>query len=194
MAEISSICVYCGSRFGRQQGPRRIAEALGAEMARRGIRLVYGGGHVGLMGAIADAVLAGGGEVIGVIPQHLQEWEVEHRELTELHVVDSMHSRKQLMFELADAFVVLPGGIGTLDETFEILSWRQLKLHDKPVVMLDPDGYWRPMRDLLQGVVDGGFAGPEVLDFYSLATDLDGLFETLAAAPEPSLPAHSERL
>lgn len=163
-------------------------------MARRGIRLVYGGGHVGLMGAIADAVLAGGGEVIGVIPQHLQEWEVEHRELTELHVVDSMHSRKQLMFELADAFVVLPGGIGTLDETFEILSWRQLKLHDKPVVMLDPDGYWRPMRDLLQGVVDGGFAGPEVLDFYSLATDLDGLFETLAAAPEPSLPAHSERL
>jgi len=194
MAEISSICVYCGSRFGRQQDYRETAVALGQEIARRGIRLVYGGGHVGLMGAIADAVLDAGGQVIGVIPKHLQDWEVGHHGLTELHIVDTMHARKQLMFELSDGFVALPGGIGTLDETFEIISWRQLRLHDKPLVILDDHGYWQPMEALLKAVVAGGFANPGITDFYAMARDVDGVFAALAAAPSSTGPGHPEQL
>ena len=166
---------------------------LGQEIARRSIRLVYGGGHVGLMGALADAVLDAGGEVIGVIPQHLQDWEVGHHGLTELHVVDTMHARKQLMFELSDGFVALPGGIGTLDETFEIISWRQLRLHNKPLVILDNNGYWQPMEALLQAVVTGGFADPGIADFYAMAQDVDGVFAALAAAPSSAGPGHPER-
>ncbi|MDP6689524.1 MAG: TIGR00730 family Rossman fold protein [Alphaproteobacteria bacterium] len=194
MAEISSICVYCGSRFGQQQEYRDTAIALGQEIARRGIRLVYGGGHVGLMGAVADASLAAGGEVIGVIPKHLQDWEVGHHGLTELHVVDTMHARKQLMFELSDGFVALPGGIGTLDETFEIISWRQLRLHDKPLVILDDGGYWQPMAELLRAVVAGGFADRGIADFYAMAGDVEGVFAALDAAPSPLGPGHPERL
>ena len=194
MAEISSICVYCGSRFGQQQDYRDTAVKLGQEIARRGIRLVYGGGDVGLMGAVADAVLAAGGQVIGVIPKHLQDWEVGHNGLSELHVVDTMHARKQLMFELSDGFIALPGGIGTLDETFEIISWRQLRLHDKPLVILDDGGYWQPMEALLQAVVTGGFADPGITEFYAMAQDVDGVFAALAAAPPSLGPGHPERL
>ena len=194
MAKISSICVYCGSRFGQRQDYRETAVTLGQEIARRGIRLVYGGGHVGLMGATADAVLAAGGEVIGVIPQHLQDWEVGHHGLTELHVVDTMHSRKQLMFELSDGFVALPGGIGTLDETFEIISWRQLRLHDKPLVILDDGGYWQPMAALLEAVVAGGFADPGIADFYATAKNVNEVFKLLAAAPPSLGRGHPERL
>ncbi len=158
------------------------------------MRLIYGGGHVGLMGATADAVLAAGGEVIGVIPKHLQNWEVGHHGLTELHVVDSMHSRKQMMFELADAFVALPGGIGTLDETFEIISWRQLRLHDKPLIILDDGGYWQPLTALLKAVVADGFADPGIAEFYTLATDVDQVFDCLAAAPSSHGPGYPERL
>ena len=158
------------------------------------MRLIYGGGHVGLMGATADAVLAAGGEVIGVIPKHLQDWEVGHHGLTELHVVDTMHSRKQMMFELADAFVALPGGIGTLDETFEIISWRQLRLHDKPLVILDDGGYWQPMAALLEAVVTGGFADPSIADFYEVAENVQGVFDCLSAAPPSRGPGHPERL
>ncbi len=158
------------------------------------MRMIYGGGHVGLMGATADAVLAAGGEVIGVIPKHLLEREVGHHGLTELRVVDTMHSRKQMMFELADAFVALPGGIGTLDETFEIISWRQLGLHDKPLVILDDRGYWRPLAALLEAVVAGGFANPGIADFYAVAEDVEQLFDCLAAAPQSQGPGHPERL
>ncbi len=194
MAKVTSICVYCGSRFGQQQGYRDTAVLLGNEIARRGMRLIYGGGHVGLMGAMADAVLAAGGEVIGVIPQHLQDWEVGHQGLTEMHVVDTMHSRKQLMFELADAFVALPGGIGTLDETFEIISWRQLRLHDKPLVILDDGGYWQPLAALLEAVVAGGFADPGIAAYYAIAENVDAVFDLLAAAPPSMGPGHPERL
>jgi uncharacterized protein (TIGR00730 family) len=194
MAEVSSICVYCGSRYGEQQGYRDTALALGQEIARRGLQLIYGGGHVGLMGAVADAALAAGGEVIGVIPKHLQDREVDHRGLTKIHVVDTMHSRKQLMFELADAFVALPGGIGTLDETFEIISWRQLGLHDKPLVILDDGGYWQPLAALLQAVVTGGFADPGIADYYATAENVAAVFELLAAAPPSRWPDHPERL
>lgn len=194
MAPITSICVYCGSRFGRDPAYSDTARRLGHEIARRGIKLVYGGGHVGLMGVVADAVLEAGGQVAGVIPKHLQDWEVGHNGLTELHVVDSMHTRKQLMFELADAFIALPGGIGTLDETFEIMTWRQLRLHDKPLVILDQGGFWQPFQALLDAVVVGGFADAKIADYYSMVADVDGVFAAIEAAPAPSVPDHSEML
>ena len=137
-----SVCVYCGSRAGDdavfEQAARRLGDALGA----RGAQLVYGGGRVGLMGAVADATLAAGGRVVGVIPQALMLREVGHRGLSELHVVQTMHERKRLMAERADAFVALPGGIGTLEELYEVWSWQQLGYHDKPVALLNVDGYY----------------------------------------------------
>ena len=194
MAEISSLCVYCGSRFGARQDYRDSANLLGQEIARRGITLVYGGGHVGLMGTVADAVLAEGGKVIGVIPKHLQDWEVGHKGLTEMNVVDSMHARKQLMFELSDGFVSLPGGIGTLDETFEIMTWRQLRLHDKPLVILDQGGFWQPLEALLQAVIAGGFADQGITAHYTVTQNVEGVFAALDAAPSSSGPGHPERL
>lgn len=139
---IRSICVFCGSRFGSNPAYADHARELGRLMAARGIRLVYGGGRVGLMGVVADAVLAGGGEVVGVIPKLLIEKEVEHRGLTELHEVDSMHTRKAMMERMSDAFIVLPGGFGTMDEMCEILTWAQLGLHEKPLGLLNTAHYY----------------------------------------------------
>jgi len=147
---IRSICVFCGSRHGSDPAYTEAARELGRLMAERGIRLVYGGGRVGLMGEVADAVLAGGGQVIGVIPSLLVEKEVEHRGLTQLHEVGSMHERKALMEQLSDAFVVLPGGFGTLDEACEILTWAQLGLHAKPLGLVNTAGYY----DLLTAFLD----------------------------------------
>ena len=186
MANISSICVYCGSRRGAQPGYSNTAQRLGQEIAKRGMRLVYGGGQVGLMGVVADSALAAGGEVVGVIPKHLDNWEVGHHGLSELHVVGSMHERKQMMFELSDGFIALPGGIGTLDETFEILTWRQLRVHDKPLVILDDDGFWRPLQGMLDAIVQGGFADQGISDYFSFVTNIDGVFDALSAAPGPT--------
>ena len=140
MPRIESVAVFCGASQGDLPIYREAAVDLGTGLARHGIRLVYGGGRVGLMGAVADATLAGGGTVVGVIPQFLTEWEVAHEGVTELLVTSSMHTRKQRMFELSDAFVTLAGGLGTMDETFEILTWRQLGLHDKPIFISDVGG------------------------------------------------------
>ena len=139
------ICVFCASSFGSRPEYRAAAEGLGAELARRKIGLVYGGGNVGLMGALADAVLKAGGEAIGVIPKHLMEREIGHERLTKLHVVGSMHERKALMADLADGFIALPGGFGTLDEFCEILTWAQLGLHTKPCGILNVLGYYTPL-------------------------------------------------
>ena len=188
MANISSICVYCGSRRGAQPGYSNTAQRLGQEIAKRGMRLVYGGGQVGLMGVVADAALAAGGEVVGVIPKHLENSEVGHHGLSELHVVGSMHERKQMMFELSDGFIALPGGIGTLDETFEILTWRQLRVHDKPLVILDDDGFWRPLQGMLDAIVQGGFADQGISDYFSFVSNIDGVFDALSAAPGPTGP------
>ena len=188
MAKISSICVYCGSRHGAQPGYSNTARRLGQEIARRGMRLVYGGGQVGLMGVVADAALAEGGEVVGVIPKNLENREVGHHGLSKLHVVGSMHERKQMMFELSDGFIALPGGIGTLDETFEILTWRQLRVHDKPLVILDDCGFWRPLQDMLDAIVQGGFADQYISDYFSLVSNVDGVFDALSAAPQPTGP------
>jgi uncharacterized protein (TIGR00730 family) len=155
------ICVFAGARPGVRAEYLAGAKALGRELVARGIGLVYGGASVGLMGEIADEVLAGGGEVIGVIPSWLVEREIGHRGLSELRVVESMHARKAMMAELADAFVALPGGFGTFDELFEIVTWAQLRLHQKPIGVLDVAGYFAPVRALVAHAVAEGFASPE---------------------------------
>ena len=150
---MKTICVYCGSNAGSDPAYAAQAKAVGARLAQDDIALVYGGGNVGLMGIVADAVLDNGGEVIGVIPQQLVDWEVAHRGVTRLEVVDSMHIRKARMFELSDGFVALPGGFGTLDEMFEMLTWRQLGLGRKPCAFLDVGGFWQPLMAMLDTMV-----------------------------------------
>lgn len=158
---MKSICVYCGSNPGARPVYADAAEALGRRMAAEGLALVYGGGNVGLMGVVADAVLASGGEVIGVIPEQLVNLEVAHRGLTRLEVVADMHTRKARMFELSDAFVALPGGFGTLDEMFEMLTWRQLGLGDRPCAFLDVDGFYQPLMAMLDRMVAERFLHPD---------------------------------
>lgn len=178
-ARIRRLCVYCGSSIGADPRYREAAVALGAGLAAAGIELVYGGGRNGLMGAVADAVLAGGGSAIGVIPRHLQDREVAHLGLSELVIVDTMHQRKQAMAERADAFAVLPGGVGTLDETVEILSWRQLGLHDKPVYIVDIADYWSPLALLFDHVVASDFAAPLVPRLVDFLPDVGALLAKL---------------
>jgi hypothetical protein len=157
---LSSIAVYCGSTRGADPAFAAAAVSLGRLFAERGIRLVYGGGHVGLMGVIADAVLADGGEVLGVITRALKAKEVAHRQLTELVVTETMHERKAAMADAADAFIMLPGGYGTFDEFFEALTWTQLGIHDKPCGVLDVAGFFAPLRDLLDAGTTAGFVLP----------------------------------
>jgi uncharacterized protein (TIGR00730 family) len=158
MPQIRSVCVYCGSAGAVDQRYRTAAEEIGRSLAAAGIALVFGGGRIGLMGIAADAALAVGGQVIGVIPAALRDRELAHQGVSELVVVDTMHDRKRVMAERADAFAVLPGGIGTLDEMFEMLTWRQLGLHDKPIFLIDVAGYWQPLRVLLDHIVEQRFA------------------------------------
>jgi len=152
-----SLCVYCGSRLGENPAYVASARALGTALGQAGGQLVYGGGNVGLMGVVADATMAAGGRVVGVIPQALMQREVGHTALDELHVVDTMHQRKQLMAERADAFVALPGGIGTLEELFEVWTWQQLGYHDKPIGVLDVAGYYGPLMQFMDRCVEQGF-------------------------------------
>jgi len=152
-----SVCVFCGSAPGRDPRFIEAARDTGSLLARRGVTLVYGGGHVGMMGAVADAALAAGGQVIGVIPQHLMRPEVAHQGLSELIVVESMHQRKRLMADRADGFLALPGGYGTLDETFEMVTWLQLGLQRKPLVLINVQGYFDPLLQWARQAVDAGF-------------------------------------
>ena len=156
-----SICVYCGSNAGSKPVYTERAIALGTRIAKEGLALVYGGGNVGLMGVVADAVLEAGGEVIGVIPEQLVNWEVAHKGVTRLEVVANMHERKARMFDLADGFVALPGGFGTLDEMFEMLTWRQLGIADKPCAFLDVDGFYAPLLAMMDRMVEERFLHPE---------------------------------
>src|SRR5690625_6500469 len=157
----ATICLYCGSSSGKDPAYREAAANLGRFLAREKIRLVYGGGRVGLMGAAADACMAAGGEVIGIIPDVLLRHEVGHTGVSDLQVVDTMHERKMRMAEMADAFCILPGGLGTLEELFEVLTWRQLGLHDKPIILLDIAGYWEPLIQLLERQARSGFLHPD---------------------------------
>jgi uncharacterized protein (TIGR00730 family) len=180
MRQIRRLCVYCGSSGAVDERYRAAARELGELLAQAGIELVYGGGRVGLMGIIADAVLAGGGRVTGVIPRRLSDAEIAHLGSSELIVVSSMHERKRIMAERADAFAALPGGIGTLDETFEILTWRHLALHDKPIFLVDVAGYWRPLVALLDHLVASHFARPLVPDLLEVVTSVPDLLAALA--------------
>ncbi len=178
-----SVAVFCGARPGHDPGAVRDATALGAGLARLGLRLVYGGGRVGLMGAVADAVLAGGGSVLGVIPEFLTRREVAHSGVDAMVVTDSMHSRKQRMVAESDAFVAMPGGLGTLDETVEVLTWRQLGLHDKPVLVCDSGGWARGLLAALDAAVADGFAGPETAELFEVLPDVPAVLRRLEGLP-----------
>ena len=173
------VCVFCGASSGRRARYLDAARAFGATCARRGLGVVYGGGRVGMMGAVADAALAAGGEVIGVIPQELVERELAHDGLTELHVVGALHERKALMAERSDAFVALPGGFGTLDELAEQLTWSQLGLHAKPVGLLDVEEFWRPLVRLARHMTDEGYVRESDLTSIVVAADADALLDAL---------------
>ncbi len=179
----SSLCVFCGARFGVDPATRDTAVGLGRLLVAEDITLVYGGGGVGLMGLVANAVLDSGGRAIGIIPNFLLQREAGHPKLTETVVVETMHERKLQMFERSDAFVVLPGGIGTLEEFFEVLSWRTLGLHSKPIVIIDQGGYWQPLAALLRNVVEGGFAERTHLDHVAFVSELKDVLPALAAMP-----------
>jgi hypothetical protein len=181
--QIRSLCVYCGSSGAVDERYRDAASELGARLADAGIELVFGGGRVGLMGLAADAALARGGRVTGIIPARLRDAELAHTGVSELAVVETMHARKALMAERADAFAVLPGGIGTLDETFEIVSWKQLGLHAKPIFLVDVAGYWAPLRRLLDQVVNSGFAQPKTHRLLRFVPDVATLMAALADEP-----------
>ncbi len=173
----TALCVYCGSSNGNHPQYTDQARAFGVEMARRGITLVYGGGKVGLMGTVADAVLASGGTAVGVIPRQLVEREVAHPQLTELVVVDTMHQRKTRMFELSDAFVALPGGFGTMDEMFEMLTWAQLGLHRYPCAFLNVRGYYDRLRDMVEHMANEGFITPGQRESVWFGQDMASLFD-----------------
>jgi hypothetical protein len=193
-SRIRAICVYCGS--SNAVAPEHLAAAgeFGRLAAGRGIEIVFGGGRVGLMGALADGALNAGGRVTGIIPEHLRDLEVHHDGVSEMIVVDSMHTRKRRMFELSDAFCALPGGLGTLDETFEIITWKQLGLHDKPVVLVNVDGFWDPLLALLAHQLEAGYIRTRHAGLYRVAEGIGSVFDTLDAAPAPSLSATSERM
>ncbi len=181
------LCVFCGSSSGRAPGYAAAARELGTLVARRGVGLVYGGGNVGLMGIVADASLDEGGEVIGVIPRALVDRELAHDGLSQLVVVDTMHERKQRMHDLSDGFVALPGGFGTLDELFEALTWAQLGMHAKPCGLLDVDGFWRPLRALVEHQVATGFVRPEHAAMLLWAERPAEMLEAFAAYRAPDV-------
>ncbi len=183
-----SVVVFCGAREGRDPAWREAATALGTGLARAGIRLIYGGGRLGLMGVVADAVLDAGGEVMGVIPEFLTTMEVAHERVTDLIVTDSMHSRKRRMFELADAFVTMPGGLGTLDETVEIVTWRQLGLHEKPVLICNVAGWANALLGAFDTAVTDGFASESARGLYQVVPDVAAALAVLATLPVQRLP------
>lgn len=178
---LSSLCLFCGASVGDGPAYAEAATALGRTMAAEGVQLVYGGGHVGLMGVAAEAVMGGGGRVVGFIPEHLTRLEAAYQGATELHVVDNMHVRKHAMFQHSDAFVVFPGGFGTMDETFEILTWRQLGIHNKPVILADIDGYWQPFLALVDHMIAHRFAREGHRDLFTVVDKVERILPTIRA-------------
>lgn len=183
MTKINNVCVYCGSSSNVDDAFKKAAVDLGKAVAGEGWGVVYGGGRVGLMGLVADSVLEAGGKVVGIIPEHIQSREVEHTDLTELHVVDTMHVRKQMMVDRSEAFVILPGGIGTLDEFFELVTWKQLGLHDKPIVIVNLNGYWSKLIETVENIANEGFMRMDDLKMYHVVDKIEDVVETLKNAP-----------
>lgn len=177
-----SVCVYCGSRDGSDPAYTKAASDTGEMLTRNNWRLVYGAGDVGLMGRVARSVQDAGGTTFGVIPTHLLDWEVGKRDLDSFVITETMHERKKVMLMNADAVVVLPGGAGSLDEFFEALTWRQLGLHQKPIILLNTNGYWEPLKALIDHTVSQGFAGENVQDFIQTADTVDAMEAALKSA------------
>jgi uncharacterized protein (TIGR00730 family) len=187
MTQLQSVCVFCGSRPGALPAYADEARALGALIAAEGWRLVYGAGDVGLMGEVARSAEAAGARTLGVIPTHLLAREQGRRDLTALVITEDMHERKKVMFMNSDAIIVLPGGAGTLDEFFEVLTWRQIGLHHKPIYLLNTAGYWTPLMALLDHVIDQGFAEAPMRSYATLVPDVAALAQRLRAAlPVPT--------
>lgn len=185
-----TLCVYCGASSNVSDIYKKATYAFGKMAAEQGWRIVYGGGHVGLMGIVADAAMEAGGEVIGYIPKHLEDIEVGHHQITELHIVSTMHERKEKMAQNADAFVILPGGYGTLEEFFEVLTWKQIGLHDRPIIIYNVDDYWQKLHDLLNFMNGEGFIHSTLLQLYDIFDDLDTVFAKLkeTTTHKPAIP------
>lgn len=179
---LRSVCVFCGSRTPLDPCHASGARVIGERLAQNGIELVYGAGRIGLMGELADACLAAGGRVVGIIPEHLRSLEVAHQGLDELQIVDDMMSRKRMMIERSDAFLIMAGGFGTLDEWFEVLTFKQLGLHHKPIVVLDLEGYWSSMLAALQELVHGGAIRPPELDLFRVVVSIDDIVPAITQA------------
>ena len=186
MVKFKNLCVYCGSSNGHDERFVKLAQDLGKVIGENDHALVYGGGRLGLMGVVANHTMAAGGKAIGYIPDHLDDKEGANTDLDELHIVDSMHTRKMRMSERADAFIILPGGFGTLDELFEIITWRQLKLHNKPIIVINAYGYWDKLQDLFHQVIDNHFALEEHRPYVCFIDSVDQVLDTLAACPAAS--------
>jgi len=182
---IKTVCVYCGSRMGVNPSYEQLAQDLGTRIGTADMSLVYGAGSIGLMGVVARAARDAGAPVIGIIPEHLDAVEITQEGLAETHVTRNMHERKKMMFDRSDAFIVLPGGLGTLDETFEIMTWAQLSLHRKPILLLNHDGYWDALIALVKQVVDQGFASPANAELLQVVATAEEAMEVLRHAETP---------
>lgn len=180
---IKTICVYCGSSAHVGQTYTDLAVSVAEHLVKNGKAIVYGGGKVGLMGKVAESGINAGGTVIGIIPEYLVYKELQHESLSEMHVVDSMHTRKRMMVERSDAFLILPGGFGTLDEAFEIMTWRQLGLHEKPIVFLNHNEFWTPLVDLIDHIAREKFSGAESRNLFTVAATIDDVPAAMARAP-----------
>ncbi len=187
MTDIKTLCVYCGSRTSNNTNFINLAKVVGKILGQNRIRLIYGGGNVGLMGILATSVIENGGEVHGIIPAHLDKIEKSHHKITELTVVDNMHQRKRMMFDHSDAFLILPGSIGTLDETIEVITWRQLRLHDKPIILLNYENYWLPLLKLLRNIVNFEFASQSTFDLFHVVNEPEEVLPLLKSLPEPKI-------
>lgn len=180
MAYPSTVCVFCGASNNVASQYLEIGRVMGEKMAQNQMRLIYGGGDCGVMGAIANSVMANGGKVTGVFPESLKNIENEHQSLTEIIIVETMHQRKEIMYQRSKAFVIFPGGFGTMDEMFEILTWKQLKLHEKPIIIMNHNGYWDHLVALMENIVENGFAAEEVKSYYRVVKTLDELMAALS--------------
>lgn len=183
MSAIKSLAVFCGSRVGVNPVYAQAGRELGHGLAQAGVRLVYGGGRIGIMGVVADAVLEAGGTVLGVIPEFLKQWEVEHQGVQKMIVTDSMHVRKTHLYEESDAFLTMPGGLGTFDETFEIITWRQLRLHDKPILLCDIAGWAGPLVATIDHAIQQGFADPGCRNLFEVLDGVPAVLERLRTLP-----------
>jgi uncharacterized protein (TIGR00730 family) len=183
MTAIRSLAVFCGSRVGVNPAYAEAGRNLGRGLGLAGIRLVYGGGRIGIMGVVADATLAAGGRVLGVIPEFLTQWEVAHTNVTEMVVTDSMHSRKRRLYDESDAFLIMPGGLGTFDEAFEIITWRQLRLHDKPILLCNVAGSVEPLVATIEHAIEQGFADPGCRTLFEVIQGVPAVLERLKTLP-----------